>query len=292
MFQLKKKGLIHIHTAVLLFGLAGLFGKLVSLPPMIIVLGRVIFAAIFLFFVNSATKQDMKLKDRRDYAYLAILGLILAVHWVTFFLAIQMSTVAIGLLTFSTFPVFVTFIEPLFFKEKIRIHDILTAAVTFLGVALVIPGFEFSNALTQGALWGIVSGFTFAILSILNKKYVIRYSGLVISFYQDCAAAIVLLPFLFTVKPHFLLKDVLLLILLGIVFTGISHALFINGLSSVKAQTASIIASLEPVYGIIATALLIGEIPTLRMIAGGTVILGTAFYSTIISGSTDAGQSM
>ncbi len=280
---MRNKGLIQIHLAVLLFGLSGLFGKLLALPPMIIVLGRVVFAAAFLFLVNTAAKQELRLKEKKDYAYLAAAGVILAGHWGSFFLSIQMSTVAIGLLTFSTFPVFVTFLEPLCFREKIRGRDLAAAAVTFSGVILVIPGFEFSSTMTQGALWGIASGFTFAVLSILNRKYASRYSGLVISLYQDCAATIVLLPFLFVIRPRFLLSDILLLLLLGVVFTGISHALFISGLSKVKAQTASIIASLEPVYGIIATALLIGEIPSWRTIAGGVVILGTAFYSSVLS---------
>lgn len=68
--------------------------------------------------------------------------------------------------------------------------------------------------------------------------------------------------------------------LLGIVFTGVAHSLFIKGLATVKAQTASIIASLEPVYGILAAALFLGELPTARELYGGTIILGAAIYAT------------
>ena len=78
------------------------------------------------------------------------MGVILAIHWTTFFKSIQVSTVAIGLLTFSTFPVFVTFLEPYFFKEKIKLSDVVIAIVTFLGVMLVIQKFELGNNLTQG----------------------------------------------------------------------------------------------------------------------------------------------
>jgi len=96
----------------------------------------------------------------------------LAIHWGTFFQAIQISTVAVGLLAFSTFPIFTTFLEPIFFKEKLRLSNIILAIITLGGVALVIPNFELSNNVTQGALWGIASGFSFSILSILNRKYV------------------------------------------------------------------------------------------------------------------------
>jgi len=226
-------------------------------------------------------KQSLRLERTADYLALLFQGLILAVHWGTFFKAIQVSTVAVGLITFSTFPIFVTFLEPLFFREKLRPADVILALVTFMGVLLVVPACNLDNTTTQGALWGITSGLTFAVLSILNRKYAKAYSSLVVAFYQDAAAAVVLLPFLFMPAPVMALKDVLLLALLGIIFTGIAHSLFIKGLASVKAQTASIIASLEPVYGILAAALLLGAIPALREMSGGVIILGTALYATI-----------
>lgn len=276
----KNRSLLEIHIAVLLFGLAGLFGKWIDQPAMIIVLGRVFFASIFLVVLLLWRKERIRLNKRQDYLYLGLMGVVLAIHWVTFFQAIQVSTVAIGLLTFSTFPVFVTFMEPTFFKEKIRRVDVLVALVTFVGVALVIPSLELENSMTQGAIWGVISGFTFAILSILNRKYVADYSSWVIAFYQDATAVFVLIPFLFIIQPSFAPQDILLLGLLGVVFTGIAHSLFIGGLVHVKAQTASIIASLEPVYGIITAVIFLGEIPMLRVIVGGMIILGATFYAT------------
>lgn len=274
--------------AVLLFGLAGLFGKLIALPASMIVLGRVVFATLSLAVLLLYRGQDIRLKRFRDYLYLAIQGVILAVHWWTFFRSIQISTVAVGLLTFSTFPVFVAFLEPMIFKEKVRCSDVVVALITLLGVVLVIPRFELGDHITQGALWGTLSGLTFALLAILNRRYVQEYSSLVIAFYQDGIAAIVLLPLLLVIKPVVSPKEVALLILLGVVFTAGAHSLFIKGLANVKARTASIIASLEPVYGIIMAAILLGEIPPLRVILGGGVILSTAYYVTVAS--RDGGQ--
>jgi len=277
----KRRGLLEIHIAVLFFGLAGLFGKLVVLPSTIIVFGRVFFATIFLALVLLYLKQGVRLRKKQDYFFMALMGVILAVHWVTFFQAIQVSTVAIGLLTFSTFPVFVTFLEPFFFREKLEFKDILVAFLAVVGVALVIEEFEIRNSMTRGALWGVASGFTFALLSIMNRKYVKQYSSIIVAFYQDSMATVVLLPFLFLARPVFRPTDILLLSILGVVFTGLAHTLFIKGLTSVKAQKASIIACLEPVYGIIAAILLLGAIPTLKVILGGVIILSAAFYATI-----------
>jgi len=282
----KTRSLTEIHIAVLFFGLAGLFGKLISLPPLAIVFGRVFFASLFLIVLLRVQKQKLRLENRRDAFFFVLLGLVLTIHWVTFFLSIQLSTVAIGLLTFSVFPVFVTFMEPLFFKTRVHPKDVLTALITFFGVALVIPSFHFESAMTQGALWGVVSGFAFAILSILNKNFVSRYPSPVISFYQSLVSALILLPFIGLMRPTLEPKNLILLAILGVIFTGVSHTLFINGMKHVKAQTASIIASLEPVYGIIAALILLGEVPSGRAILGGLIILGTAAYSTFQSNTT------
>ena len=280
------KNLVEIHLAVLLFGLSGLFGKFLSLSPTIIVLGRVFFSSLFLLIIIIYLKKDMKLKEKKHYLYLILMGVILALHWSAFFKSIQVSTVAIGLLTFSTFPVFVTFLEPIFFKEEIKLYNIIIALATLFGVMLVLPTFELGNHLTQGVIWGIVSGLTYAILSMLNRKFVQDYSSVVIAYYEQLIATLVLFPFYFWQRPVFSLQDLLLLVLLGVVFTGISHVLFINSLKNLKTQTAGIISSLEPVYGIIFAIFLIREIPTLREVLGGIVILSTVFYSTMKSKMT------
>lgn len=279
------KNLLQIHIAVLFFGLAGLFGKLVSQSPVIIVLGRVFFASLILGLILFYRKQQFTLKRWRDYLSLGILGVILSIHWITFFQAIQISSVAVGLLTFSTFPVFVTFLEPFVFKEKIKLGDILLALIAFAGIALVIPRFSLDNNVTQGALWGIVSGITFAILTILNRTYVKTYSSLIIAFYQNSVATLLLLPSLFIINPIYTANDILLLALLGIVFTGIAHSLFIQGMVSIRAQTASVIACLEPVYGICAAILLLNEMSSVKVFAGGVIILGVTFYVTITNKS-------
>ena len=271
----KHHGLIEIHVAVLLFGISGLFGKFLFLSPLVIVFGRTSFAALTLSAILFYSKTQIRTKTTQDFIVLILLGIILAIHWITFFHAIQMSTVAVGLLTFSTFPIFVTFMEPYFFKEKLRRFDLLTAASVVLGLILVIPSLDFQNHITQGAFWGTISGFTFAVLSILNRKYVGTYPSMVIVCYQNWMATLILFPFLFFEDLSLQPTDVLLLAVLGIFCTALAHVLFIKSLVHIKTQLASIIACLEPVYGIIFAFVLLGEIPALRTILGGGIILGT-----------------
>jgi drug/metabolite transporter (DMT)-like permease len=276
----KKQSLLEIHAAVVLFGLAGLFGKWLTFSPFIIVLGRVFFASIALFLFFLFSRQSMRVSPTKNYAVFILLGFILAAHWVAFFQSIQISTVAIGLLSYSSFPVFTTFLEPFLFKEKIQISTLLYALLCVLGIFLIIPRFDLTDSVYQGVLWGLFAGFTFSILTIFNRKLSQIYSSLLITFYQDLWATLFLFPFFFILQPHLAGKDILLLLILGIFCTALSHSLFIKGMRLIKAQTAAIISSLEPVYGIIMALFILKEVPTLRTILGGIVILGTTFMVT------------
>ncbi|MCJ7581252.1 MAG: DMT family transporter [Candidatus Aminicenantes bacterium] len=276
----KNKSLVEIHVAVVLFGIAGLFGKWIALAPTLIVLGRVFFASVALALILLISKQTLRFPKKSDYFLLLSLGFLLAVHWTVFFKSIQISTVAVGLLSYSSFPVFTAFLEPLFFKEKIQIKNILYASMCVLGIFLIIPEYDLNDAVLQGVLWGLAAGLTFSVLTIFNRKLSQKYSSLVIAFYQDFFATLFLLPFFFFLRPALNLKNIILLCILGIFCTAGSHTLFIKGMKYIRAQTAAIISSLEPVYGIVIAFFFLHEIPTLRTILGGMIILLAAFSVT------------
>ncbi|MBT4337420.1 MAG: EamA family transporter [Bacteroidetes bacterium] len=276
-----KLSLLKIHVAVLLFGVAGLFAKWLTVHPIILVFGRVFFASIALYLILQITKQNLSLKNKRDYFFLAILGGLLAFHWVSFFHSIQLSSIAIGLLTYSSFPLFVTILEPILFKERFKARSILSAILAILGILIIVPEFSFDNTTFKAIVWGVLSAFSFALLSLANRSYVKKHTALKIAFYEDAAATIFLLPFLFFLTFTFSFKLVSMLLLLGVVFTAVSHTLFIDGLKKVKAQTASIVASLEPVYGIVLGIVFFVEIPDLRTIIGGFVIISAVVYNSI-----------
>ena len=267
------KGLLSVHLAVFLFGVVGLFAKLVDLPAVIIVLGRVLFSSVFLW-------GFLLVRRRADYLWMIAAGVILAVHWSSFMQAIQSSTVAVGTLAFSTFPLFVTIMEPYVFHEKLKASDVVCAVVMLAGVFLIVPEFTLQNTMTRGVLWGLLSAVTYAVLSLMNRKFSGSYPATVVSFYEQATAAVVLFPMLLILRPQVTLKDVGVLMLLGVVFTAVAHSLFINGLRTVRVQTAGIISGLESVYGIVSALIFLGEIPGIREIAGGALILAVVFYST------------
>lgn len=279
----RRNGLASIHIAVLLFGLAGLFAKWVDLPAVIIVLGRVIFSSLFLWFLLKIKKERLRLLSGRDYLLMITAGIVLAVHWTTFMQSIQTSTVAIGTLTFSTFPLFVTFLEPVLFREKIRLSSVVSAVIMLCGVLFIVPEFQLGNTMTQGVVWGMTGSLSYAVLSLMNRKFMEKYTSSLTAFYEQATAGIVLLPSVFLLKPEVNGKDILVLLLLGVVFTTVAHTMYIDGLGTVKVQTAGIISGLESVYGILAAFLFLGEKPGIKELAGGVIILGVVFYSTFAS---------
>lgn len=279
----KNGGLVATHIAVLLFGLVGLFAKVVALPAIILVLGRTFFSSAFLGAYLTVKRQKFALKTRGDYVLIVFAGIILAIHWTSFMQSIQVSTVAVGTLTLATFPLFSAVLEPLLFHEKMRVSDVACALVMLGGVACIVDDFSLEGSMAQGVLWGLFSAFTYALLSLANRKFSSGYPASLVSFYEQATATVVLLPALFVFKPSFTALDIGMLAIMGIVFTAIAHTLFIGGLRTVKVRTAGIITGLESVYGVVAALLFLGEIPGIREVIGGAIILAVALYSTLAS---------
>ena len=276
------KGVAQIHMAVFLFGFAGLFGKFLSCSPFYIVLGRTFFGAIALFvYARCFSKTVLFAFGKKECLFFILQGVLLAIHWWSFFFSIQMSSVAVGLVTFSTFPLFVTFLEPLIFKEKLNIRDILMAGAVFMGILLVIPEFDLSNTITKGAFFGIISGFTFALLALVNRRNAKISDAIAVAFYQNLFAALFLVvPILTLPMAAPQLSDLPYLLFLGVFCTALAHTLFINALTVIRAQTAAVIAGLEPVYGILLAFFCLNEIPGIRTLFGGMIIIGTTLVAS------------
>ena len=276
------RGSIAANIAVLFFGLAGVLGKLSVLPAPLIVLGRVVFAGVVLLIACLLRHISLRPKRRRDAILLVGQGALLALHWTAFFQSINVSNVAIGLLSFSSFPLFTAVLEPLLPKQRPSRIQIVAALLILPGIYLLVPSFTLQNRTTLGVAWGLLAGATFALLSVANRWLSRSYPSLTISLYQDGVAALVLLPALFLTPaaalwtPH----ELFILLLLGVVCTALAHTLFIASMRNITAQSASLLASLEPVWGILFGIVLLKDIPTPITLLGGTVILCATLLPT------------
>ena len=267
-----------LHTAVALFGLAGLFGKWLTLPPSAIVVARAAIAALVLAAILALQRRPF-----RAHLALAGNGIVLAIHWVTFFEAIRVSSVAIGLLGYATFPLFVLALERFILGRAFSRDRIATAILVVAGLAVLLPSVDVHDSTVQGLGWGLVSGFTFALLAVRARAFAGTYTPTEIALWQNAFAAAVLVPFAWLGRDAFgamTLHDAALLAVLGILCTALAHTLFIASLHRVSAHVASIVAALEPVYGIALAAWLLGERPALRTLIGAALIVTAAIVAT------------
>jgi len=278
----KRKALLFVNLSILLFSTAGIISKCVDLPSLAITWGRVFFSSLTLGLFCLVTKTSLKIGNRKHLIVLLLSGILLAVHWWLFIESVQVSTVAIGTITFSSFPLFVTFLEPMLFHEKLRGRDVLAAVLVLLGVLVTVPEFNLSNTMSLGILLGMISALAYALLSLANRYFADRYPGTVVAFWEQFAAMVFLTPFFLKLKVQPSFSDLGLLLFLGIVTTALAHTLYIRSLQRLSARTAGIVSSLEAVYGIVLALLFLGEVPGLREILGCLIVVGVVIASQLL----------
>lgn len=270
---------VSLHAAVALFGFAALFGKWIELPATAIVLGRTVVAAITLAIVLAM--RERALGPVRPA--LVLNGAILATHWVAFFEAVQVASVAVALIGYATFPLFVLVLERRRGAGPTSGGDTAVAALTAAGLVVLAPQFSWSSDAFRGLALGVASGFTFAWLSVRTKRYVASASPTRIAFWQNAFAAVCLAPviaFATPLPPWPTPTDWALIVALGVICTGLAHTLFIASMQRLSAHTASVVAALEPVYGILLAMLLLHEVPDIRTTLGGALIVAAALIAS------------
>ena len=278
------KGLFAVHSAVLIFGLTALFSKLITLTALEITLLRSVFAVFFILAIFFWQNKSIKLSKTKDYGIVILLGVLLALHWVTYFHAMQVSSVAVGVIALYTFPIITVFLEPLFHGERPHIKDIISALTVLLGIYLLIPEFSINNETTQGILWGVLSAFFFSLRNIIQGHYFKEYTARHSLFYQTLVSFIVLLPFSFEVIPQVTTIQWGQLLILGVFFTAVPHILFAFSLLKLKAKTVSLVACVQVVYATVFAAFILSEWPQLSTVFGGLIVVVAAMYESYTTG--------
>ena len=280
------------HGVAVLFGLTGILGALIRFDAVAITAGRAGFAATALLVLALVQRRPLRqgLGPRRAGIVLAS-GFLLAVHWVTFFMAVKVGGVAVATLGFASFPAFIALLDVVLFRERIgRAEGTMLALVT-LGLVLVTPSFDVGDQGTVGLLWGLASGLSFAGLAICNRRGNRGMDAIQVAFWQNLVVALLVLPLLglglappqiahsqapsswVTGAAAIDLVSWFWLAVLGVLCTGLAHTLFVKSLESLDARSAGMIIALEPVYAIACAWWLFGEEPSGRMLVGASLII-------------------
>lgn len=273
-FSPRTQGLIAINAAAVIFGSAALYGKL-DVSPFWIVAMRTFFGALTLFLF-CAGKRDMPVLPRALIFDVILTGFIIALHWLTFFSAVQWGGVAVATLTFATFPLFTVIIEALHKKRKPYPAEIVAAVTIIVAVGLLVGPHGGSHTVL-GAIAGLAAAVTCALFYHTSKRLNATLPSRHVSFWQNAAAAIMLLPFLpFAAPMPAVAMDWAWLILLGVVNTAIMLQMYLYALKRISASTCSGFVALEPVYAIFFAALFFHEPITLWVVVSAALIIGAS----------------
>lgn len=280
--------MLQLHLGVLLLGVSGLFAKLIQLPALDIIAYRSLFTVILLFLILKFFKTPIRLRSWNDYKVAVILGVLAAIHWLTYFMSIQKTSVAVGMIALFTYPVITVLLEPLLRKQVPHIKDVLISLIVLFGISLLFPGLwqqstELSNDYVFGVILGIISALAFALRNIGIQHYFKQYSGMQGMFYQFLVTAVLFMPFVDSQIYQLSMENIELLLLFTAFFSAAPHVLFASSISKVSAKTAGLIAYLQPLYGTLLGLLLLSEVPTVTTISGGCIILLAALYETMQS---------
>ena len=276
-----KNHFLELILATLLISTSGVLGRYIALDPPVIIWFRAFLALITLYFYCRFKNLNLKILSKKDLPSLLLSGVFMAGHWVTYFYSLKLSNVALGVLSLYTFPVITALLEPFYIKSKLSYIQVVLTLMILVGVYILVPEFDLKNDQFKGVLVGVFSALLYALRTLILKRHVKNYSGTVIMFHQMLIVSVLLIPFLFYLDLSPISSQLPLLLLLAIVTTAIGHTLFVKSLMNFEVSTASIISSLQPIFGIILAFIFLSEIPSKNVYIGGAIILFSVVVESV-----------
>ncbi|MCJ7934654.1 MAG: DMT family transporter [Chryseobacterium sp.] len=273
-----KLALFRLHLIVFLWGFTAILGKLIHANAQILVFYRMLFAAVFLFVFIRIYKKDSIKVSKKIFFQLAAIGLAMALHWYCFFYSIKVSNVSIALSCLSLSTLFASILEPVIFKRKVDVSEVVMGVVI---VACILLIFKTEFHYKEGILYGILCAVFGTIFSVFNGKMFGKTSSGNIIFYEIFSGWFILMVFYLLTGQIFQMneinyRDLALICLLASVFTAFPMLESVKLMKYISPFTLILTVNLEPVYGIILAFFIFGEsehMSPIFYIASGVMIL-------------------
>lgn len=277
---------LHLHLIVFIWGFTAVLGALISLDAIPLVWYRMGLATIFLLLVVLIAKRPLRFPPKALLGFF-VAGVIIAIHWLTFFGAIKVSNVSITLAIMSTGAFFTAFLEPLFFKRKVIGYEVFFGLLVVVGLYLI---FRAEGDQVLGMVLALCSAFLGALFSVINGLLVARYPAMSISLYELFSGVLVITVYLWVtggITPElFVLQasDWWYLIVLALICTTYAFVASIHVMKWLSPYTVMLTINLEPVYGILLALVILGDTEYMKpqFYYGAAVILLTVLANGII----------
>jgi drug/metabolite transporter (DMT)-like permease len=274
-----------IHLCVVLWGFTAVFGRLISLRALPLVWWRMVLVAVILALVPRVWRAVRAMPPRLLAAYCAI-GIVIALHWLTFYASIKLSNASVGATCMALGPVFLAFVEPVITRRRFDVRELAFGAAMIPGVILVVGGVP--THMRMGIAVGALSAFLVSIFGAWNKLLVHRADPIAVTAIELSAGAVLLTIVTALSGAPFVIpgrSDAIYLLLLAIGCTIVPFTLALVALRELSAFSAQLAVNLEPVYAIVLASLLLGEHHELgsRFYAGVALILILVVLHAVLS---------
>lgn len=289
MLNAKLKNYLLLHLIVFIWGFTAVLGALISLDAIPLVWFRMLLAAIFIGLFVAFKQLSLKV-TKRQLLILVAAGGVIAVHWITFFMAIKVSNVSVTLATISTGAFFTAFLEPIFYKRKMVWYEIVFGMIVIAGLYII---FNVGADYKLGILLALISALLSAIFSLINGKLVQQIPSTVIGFYEISSGVLMITLYLL-LNGDFSLAffqlstmDWLYMLLLSSICTAYAIVASVQVMKLLSPYTVMLTINLEPIYGILMAYFIFGESEKMSegFYVGGAVILATVLANGIMKNS-------
>lgn len=278
---------IKIIISMIIWGTIGIFVREIDLSSIEIAFFRAFIGSLFLILISLIRKDKIDKEILKiNLLALSLSGIALGLNWIALFQAMKHTTISNAILSYYFAPVFIVIFSAVLFKEKMSIKNIICLLGAILGLFLIMKSGDLQTINDfnhiKGILYGLGGAIIYAIIVILNK-YIKGLSGFQTTLIQLSISALVLIPAglgkvltnLRTVNT----RTWILIMILGIVHTGIAYLLYFSSIKDVKSQSVAILSYLDPTVAILMSFLFLGERMNLGQVIGGLLILSTAYIS-------------
>jgi len=280
------KSYLHLHFIVFVWGFTAVLGKLISLDALPLVWFRMLLAVGFILIYICINKTSLKVPKKTLIGFL-FAGLIIALHWFTFFKAIKVSNISVTLACLSTGAFFASLMEPIFYGRKIIWYEVLFGIIVFLGLYII---FNIDGQFINGILLALCSAFLSALFSMINGKFAKDYNPTIISFYELFGGVIFLSIYLIfsgSFNSKFFQisgSDWIYLIVLSTFCTAYAFIASVKVMKFLSPYTVMLTINLEPIYGIILAVIVFKETEkmSVNFYSGALIILSTVILNGVI----------
>ncbi len=274
----KHKGLIEMFFATFIWGSIPLFSIWCALPSPVFVFFRVLFAFPFMLFYSIKKLGKEELLNFKPALPLVLSGIVLALNWIFFFWAINITDIATAVVLYYFGPVFTIILAVIFLKEPLSKTLIMATLISFIGAFLTfVPSLSLGGSLF-GVTIAFISGLLYGLLGFISKIATLNHSPLKITSYQVFISMFFTLPFIFFFDFSLNIHIILLLIVTGIIHTALALFLWYDSLNYIKVSTSAIFSYLDPFFAIVLGFIFLSQKPGIMQLIGGVLI----FFSGII----------